>query len=77
MYRIQWRDFPGSPVVLRLNASNAGGSVSTPGWGTKIPHALRHREKKRNMLGKKRKRFEKKKKDSMEAQTKVKGGLLE
>ena len=49
-------------MVLRLNASNAGGSVSTPGWGTKIPHALRHREKKRNMLGKKRKMFGKKKK---------------
>ena len=32
------------PVVqwLRLWASNAGGTGSIPGWGTKIPHATRH-----------------------------------
>ena len=56
MYRIQWRDFPGSPVVLRLNASNAGGSGSTPGWGTKIPHALRHREKTKKHAWEKKKK---------------------
>ena len=28
-------DLPGGPVVKKL-PSNAGGSTSTPGWGTKI-----------------------------------------
>ena len=27
---------------LRLQASNAGGTGSIPGQGTKIPHAVRH-----------------------------------
>ena len=27
---------------LRLQASNAGGAGSIPGWGTKIPHAMWH-----------------------------------
>ena len=31
---------------LRLQASNAGGARSTPGWGTKIPRAMRHGHKK-------------------------------
>ena len=26
---------------LRLHASNAGGTVSFPGWGTKTPHVAR------------------------------------
>ena len=35
---------------LRLYASNAGGAVSVPGWGTKIPHAAWYgqKEEKRN-----------------------------
>ena len=70
MYKIQWRDFPRRPGVLRLNSSNAGGSGSIPIWGTKIPHALRHREKKKEtVLGKKEKGL--RKKNPMEAQTKV------
>ena len=32
-------DFPGDPVV-KNSPSNAGDSVSLPGQGTKIPHAL-------------------------------------
>ena len=31
-------DFPGGVVVKNL-PSNAGDTGSTPGWGTKIPHA--------------------------------------
>ena len=27
---------------LRLHAANAGGAGSIPGWGTRIPHAVRH-----------------------------------
>lgn len=52
-----FRDFPGGPVGLRLHASNAGGSSSTPGWRTKISHFTRPKKKKekkrtlsRNML---------------------------
>ena len=32
---------------LRLHASTAGGMGSIPGQGTKIPHALRHGQKKK------------------------------
>lgn len=41
-----FRDFPGGPVGLRLHASNAGGSNSTPGWRTKISHFTRPKKKK-------------------------------
>ena len=34
------RDFPGTSVVKTL-PSNAGGTGSIPGWGTKIPRATR------------------------------------
>ena len=34
------RHFPGGPVVSNL-PSNAGDVGSIPGWGTKIPHAVR------------------------------------
>ena len=34
------KDFPGAPVVKNL-PSNAGDVGSSPGWGTKIPHATR------------------------------------
>ena len=34
------RDFPGCPVVKNL-PSSAGDVGSIPGWGTKIPHAVR------------------------------------
>ena len=34
-------DFSGGPVVKTLRAPNAGGTGSIPGWGTKIPHAVR------------------------------------
>ena len=37
-------DFPGGQW-LRLHTSNAGGTSSIPGWGTKIPHAMRHSQK--------------------------------
>ena len=30
---------------LRLHASNAGGTVSIPGWGTEIPHGVWHSQK--------------------------------
>ena len=33
-------DFPGGPVVENP-PSNAGDAGSIPGWGTKIPHAIR------------------------------------
>ena len=33
---------------LGLHASIAGGMGSIPGWGTKIPQALRHSQKNRN-----------------------------
>ena len=32
--------FPAGPVV-KTSPSNAGGDGSIPGWGAKIPHALR------------------------------------
>ena len=35
----QVRDFPGGPVVKNLPA-NAGDTGSSPGLGTKIPHAV-------------------------------------
>ena len=31
---------------LRLSVSNAGGMHLIPGWGTKIPHATQHGQKK-------------------------------
>ena len=34
---------------LRLWASNAGGMGSIPGWGTKIPYAVWHDQKKKNL----------------------------
>ena len=34
------RDFPGGPVV-KNPLSNAEHTGSIPGWGTKIPHAVR------------------------------------
>ena len=34
------RDFPGGPVIKNLPL-NAGDVASIPGWGTKIPHAVR------------------------------------
>ena len=33
-------DLPGGPV-LKTSPSSAGGTGSIPGWGAKIPHALR------------------------------------
>ena len=33
---------------LRLHASTAGGAGSIPGQGTKITHAARHSQKKKN-----------------------------
>ena len=30
---------------LRPHTASAGGLVSTPGWGIKIPHATRHSQK--------------------------------
>ena len=35
---------------LRLCTSNAGGMSSIPGWGTGIPHAVLHSQKKQNLL---------------------------
>ena len=35
---------------LRFCASNARGAGSSPGWGTKIPHAVRHGQKKKKQL---------------------------
>ena len=35
---------------LRLCASIAGGTVSIPGWGTEIPHAVWCGPKKQNLL---------------------------
>ena len=32
---------------LELNDSTAGGPGSIPGWGTKIPHALKPKKKKK------------------------------
>ena len=43
------RDFPGVQL-LRLCASNAGGVGSIPGWGTRIPHAAWHGQKKKKVL---------------------------
>ena len=40
------RDFPGGPVVKNLPC-NAGDAGSIPGWGTKIPQAGQHGQKKR------------------------------
>ena len=40
LFIIASREFPGGPVV-KTPPSNAGGLGSIPGWGTKIPHAIR------------------------------------
>ena len=40
------RDFPGGPVVRTL-PSNAGVAGLIPGWGTKIPHALWPKRKRK------------------------------
>ena len=37
---MQARDFHGS-LLVKTSLSNAGGMGSIPGWGAKIPHALR------------------------------------
>ena len=34
---------------LRLRASTAGSTGWIPGWGTKIPHAMRHSQKKKKL----------------------------
>ena len=34
------RDFTGGPVVKTLSFSNEGSMGSSPGWETKIPHAV-------------------------------------
>ena len=38
--QLNWWDFPGSPVVKNL-PSNARDANSSPGRGTRIPHAAR------------------------------------
>ena len=42
---------------LRFRASNAGGASSNSDWGTKIkiPHAMRHNQKEKHSLKKKKK----------------------
>ena len=40
-------DFPDGPVVKNL-PSKAGGTGSVPGLGTKIPHAVQPKLKKKN-----------------------------
>ena len=40
-------DFPGGPVV-KIRASNAGGSGSILEWGIKIPHDSQHGQKIKN-----------------------------
>ena len=41
------REFPGGPVV-RTQRFNCRGLGSIPGWGTKIPQAVQHGQKKFN-----------------------------
>ena len=57
---MQARDFHGSPLV-KTSLSNAGGVGSIPGWGAKIPHALRL--KKKQNIFKKRQYYNKFNKD--------------
>ena len=40
-------NFPGGPVV-ETSPSNAGGSGTISGWGSKIPHASQEKKKKHN-----------------------------
>ena len=54
-----FREFPGGPVV-RMWAFTAMGPGLIPGWGTKIPQAMHHSQKKKkekkempSILGKK------------------------
>ena len=51
--------YPGGPVV-KILPSNAGGTGSIPGWGSKIPHAWQ--PKRQNI---KQKQYCKKKKNSI------------
>ena len=37
---LNFRDLPSNPVV-ETSPSNAGGTGSIPGWGTKVPHVLK------------------------------------
>ena len=46
---ISKRKSPGTSLTIQwlgLHASNAGGVGSIPGWGTKIPHAVQHGQRK-------------------------------
>ena len=46
---MELKRFPGGPVVKTLH-SNAGGSGSIPGQGTKIPHARQCSQKKKTKI---------------------------
>ena len=41
-------DFPGCPVVDSVLLMQAG-EGSVPGWGTRIPHAMQHGQKKKEI----------------------------
>ena len=45
----QIRDFLGGPVIENPS-SNAGNAGLIPGWGTKIPHAPQHSQKKKRLV---------------------------
>ena len=47
---LEARDFPGGAMVKNPPA-NAGDTDSSPGWGTKIPQASQHGQKKKAFLG--------------------------
>ena len=52
--------YPGGPVV-KILPSNAGGTGSIPGWGSKIPHAWQPKRQniKQKQYCKKKKKFNK------------------
>ena len=46
----RYKKEPGNSLAvqwLRLQASTAGGTGLIPGWGTKIPYAARHDQRKK------------------------------
>ena len=67
MWNLKNKTNDGTSLVVqcsRLCASNAGGTGSIPGWGTKISHAVQRGQKKKKKKKKKKNGYNKTETDS-------------